>query len=264
MAPPIETTARIVTWNVWGLHGPWREREPAIAATLAAARPDVVVLTESWSRAGDSQRERLAAPVGLPHHAFTGVPAEEDGTALSGVALLSRWPIGRASSHAFGELRALSADVEGPRGPIRVVGVAVDAWRLGESRARQEAVRGLLDHVRSERQEEVPLVICGDFNADPGSEEIRMLTGRTVEPANGLSFDDAWEAAGEAGPGSTWSNANPWARALGWPDRRIDYILTAAGRGGAGRPLAAALLGVHPVGGMHPSDHYAVQADVRY
>jgi exonuclease III len=49
--PLIETTARIITWNVWGLHGPWPQREPAIIATLGEARPDIVVLTESWARA---------------------------------------------------------------------------------------------------------------------------------------------------------------------------------------------------------------------
>jgi hypothetical protein len=29
--PLIETTLRVITWNVWGRHGPWAEREPAIA-----------------------------------------------------------------------------------------------------------------------------------------------------------------------------------------------------------------------------------------
>ncbi|HEX5288429.1 MAG TPA: hypothetical protein VFX25_06145 [Streptosporangiaceae bacterium] len=35
----IETTVRIITWNVWGLHGPWPEREPAIIATRADPGP---------------------------------------------------------------------------------------------------------------------------------------------------------------------------------------------------------------------------------
>ena len=263
--PLIESTARIVTWNVWGLYGPWREREAGIVTTLANARPDVVVLTEAWARQDGSQAERFAEPLGLPHHAFTGVPAQEDESALSGVAVLSKWPIGRASSHAFGGLRAQFAELEGPRGPIRVYGVVVDAWWLDESAARQDAVRGLLDHARSERDAHVPLVLCGDFNADPDSDEIRMLTGRTAVPVPGLSFYDAWEVGGAGTPGSTWSGANPWTRPLLWPDRRIDYIFTATGaRGGAGHPLSADVLGVHPVDGVYPSDHFAVQADVRY
>ena len=263
--PLIETTARIVTWNVWGLYGPWREREPAIATTLANAHPDVVVLVESWSRDADSQGGRLAGPLGLPHRAFTGVPAQEDESALSGVAVLTRWPISRASSHTFGELRTQFAELEGPRGPLRVFGVELGSWWLDESRARQEALRGLLDHMHSEQDERIPLVVCGDFNADPDSDEIRMLTGRAAVPVPGLSFYDAWEVGGGGRSGATYSYANPWAQHLLWPDRRIDYIFTATGRrGGAGHPLAADVLGQHPVGGTYPSDHYAVQADIRY
>ena len=65
--------------------------------------------------------------------------------------------------------------------------------------------------------------------------------------------------------GYTWSNANPWASQLLWPDRRIDYIFAAAPRrGGAGHPRAAALLGAGAVHGVYPSDHYALHADLRY
>ena len=73
--PLIETTVRVITWNVWGLYGPWQDREAAIAATLRNARPDIVVLTESWAKGGDSQCARLAGPLGLPHHAFSGIAA---------------------------------------------------------------------------------------------------------------------------------------------------------------------------------------------
>jgi hypothetical protein len=71
--------------------------------------------------------------------------------------------------------------------------------------------------------------------------------------------------AAPPGPGHTWSNANPWATQLLWPDRRIDYIFSAAPRpGGAGHPRHADLLGTRPVNGTHPSDHYAVAASLRY
>ncbi|MGC0236138.1 endonuclease/exonuclease/phosphatase family protein [Arthrobacter sp. SD76] len=60
----IRTTARVVTWNVWGLYGPWQEREAAITSTLLEARPDLLVLAESWSKGDDSQSARLAGPWG--------------------------------------------------------------------------------------------------------------------------------------------------------------------------------------------------------
>jgi endonuclease/exonuclease/phosphatase family metal-dependent hydrolase len=263
--PLIETTLRVITWNVWGLHGPWREREPAIAATLRAARPDIVVLTESWAKGGDSQCARLAAPLGLPHHAFSGITAEEDEAARSGVAVLSRWPIRRESRLDFGAARVQFAELAGPRGPVQVYGLVMDAWWFDESQARQDAVRELAGHVSEAQDQQAPLVVCGDFNADPDSDEIRMLTGRTAAPVPGLSFCDAWEMAGPPAPGHTWSNRNPWATQLLWPDRRIDYILSAAPRpGGAGHARHTALLGTEPINGTYPSDHYGLQSDLRY
>jgi hypothetical protein len=129
-------------------------------------------------------------------HAFSGVAAQEDEAALSGVAVLSRWPIQRQSSLTFGDARVQFTELSGPRG---------------------------------------------------------------------LSFYDAWEVAGPPAAGHTWSNDNPWATQLLWPNRRIDYIFSATPRpGGAGHPRHTALLGTLPVNDIHPSDHYAVLSDLRY
>jgi endonuclease/exonuclease/phosphatase family metal-dependent hydrolase len=259
----LETTVRVVTWNVWGLYGPWQEREAAIEATLQVARADVVVLTESWSKDHDSQCARLADSLGLQHHCFSGVPAQEDEAALSGVALMSRWPIQRESSHTGGPAWVQFTEPAVPRGPIQVFGLVMDAWWFDQSEARQQAIQQLLSCI-DELQNGAPLVLCGDFNADPDSDEIRMLTGRMAAPVPGLSFYDAWEVAGLT-PGHTWSNSNPWATQLLWPDRRIDYIFSAAPRvGGAGHPMYAELLGRAPVNNTYPSDHYALRADLRY
>ncbi|HEY2265029.1 MAG TPA: endonuclease/exonuclease/phosphatase family protein [Streptosporangiaceae bacterium] len=263
--PLLETTLRIVTWNVWGRYGPWPQREAAIIATLQGARPDVVVLTEAWAKGDDSQCARLAGPLGLPHCAFSGVTAEEDEDALSGVAVMSRWPVRQASALTFGGARVQFAVLSGPRGPVQVYGLVMDAWWFDQSQARQGAVRELLAHAGPAQDKQAPLIVCGDFNTDPDSDEIRMLTGRTAVPVPGLSFYDAWETAGPPDPGHTWSNANPWATQLLWPDRRIDYVFSANPRpGGAGHPVRAALLGRQPVDGTYPSDHYALQADLRY
>ncbi|MFI2566337.1 endonuclease/exonuclease/phosphatase family protein [Paenarthrobacter sp. NPDC018779] len=260
----ITSSVRVVTWNVWGLYGPWEQRETAIVSALKEAQPDIVVLAESWQKGLDSQCRRLAGPLGLPHHSFTGVAAQEDQAALSGVGILSRWPITASASRTLGELRVLSVVIQGPRGELSVHGVVMDAWWLDQSQERQDAVRELCLHLRGTQDESTPLILAGDFNADPDSDEMRLLTGRTAPPAKGLSFYDGWEVAG-SGAGHTWSNANASARQLLWPDRRIDYIFSATPRrGGAGHPVAASLLGIGAVAGVHPSDHYAVQADLRY
>jgi endonuclease/exonuclease/phosphatase family metal-dependent hydrolase len=265
----IGTTARLVTWNVWGRYEHWQQREPAIVATLQDARPDIVVLAESWATDTDSQCARLAGPLDLPHHTFSGVAAQEDPAALSGVAVMSRWPITETASRTFGAARVEHALLSGPRGPIQVYAVVMDAWWFDESQARQDGVRDLLAYVHQSQDETIPLVVCGDFNCDPDSDEIRLITGRAAAPVAGLSFYDAWQFAAASSAtgatGATWSNANPHATQLLWPDRRIDYVFSATRRrGGAGHPVGAALLGTTPVDGTYASDHYAVQADLRY
>jgi endonuclease/exonuclease/phosphatase family metal-dependent hydrolase len=247
--PLIETRLRLVTWNVWGRFGPWRERTRAVAAVLGDVGPDIVALEEVT--------EDQVAEFGMDHSAFAGDEGE------SGIAVVSRWPIRdqerRGLAGAQGS--ALRADVAGPRGAIHVFAVILD-WRPHRSDLRREQVRQLAGFVREADRGELT-IICGDFNAGPDSDEIRMVTGRTGE--TGVFWYDAWELAGD-GPGITWSNANPWAAPSLMPDRRIDYVFSAWPRpGGAGHPLRAELVGTEESdGGVVPSDHYGVVADLRY
>jgi len=111
-----------------------------------------------------------------------------------------------------------------------------------------------------------PTIVCGDFNANPDSDEIRMLTGKSETASPGLVFYDAWEIAGDGTPGITWSNNNPLAAIGLYPDRRFDYVLSAWPRlNGVGHPVQAKLLGVtkKPTD-LQLSDHYGVVADLRY
>ena len=76
--PVVETTVRIVTWNVWGRYGRWRERQAGIEETLAAAAPDLVCLAESWSHPEATQPELVARRLGLAHSLFAGDWQQED------------------------------------------------------------------------------------------------------------------------------------------------------------------------------------------
>lgn len=257
--PLIETRVRVATWNVWGVFGPWRDRQPAIAGALAAAAPDLVALQESWADENGSQAAELGAHLGL-HHAISG----PDGIVASGNAVLSRWPIvatrrstlpGRDDEPGL----AFAAEIDGPRGPIALVSIITGAYRPGQSADRQDQVRALATFV-ADLPRHALKIVCGDFNAPPDSDEIRMLTGRAPVPVPGQVFYDAWELAG-TGPGLTWSSANEWAAPALLPDRRIDYVLTAwPRRGGQGHPLHAELIGTSPPA----SDHYGVLAELRY
>lgn len=266
--PVTETTMRIVTWNVWGRYGNWRERQAGIEETLAAVAPDVVCLVESWSRPDAAQPELIAKRLGFGHSVFAGDWREEGW--VSGIGVVSRWPV---TSHEHRVLRGadgsgvgavLRAFVDGERGPIQLFVVMLD-YPLDASAVRQAQVRQLAGFIQERTRRRHPTVVCGDFNAGPDADEIRMLTGKTATAAPGLVFYDAWEIAGDGTPGYTWSNQNPLAAVALYPDRRFDYVLSAwPRRGGIGHPAHCQLLGVLPADQPQLSDHYGVLADLRY
>jgi endonuclease/exonuclease/phosphatase family metal-dependent hydrolase len=266
--PVVDTTVRIVTWNVWGRYGRWRERQEGIEETLAAAAPDVVCLAEAWSDAEANQPGLVARRLGFEHSVFAGDWRQEDW--VSGIGLVSRWPVtsherrvlpGDDGSAVGGALFAL---VDGPRGPLQVFAVMLD-YPLGASAVRQAQVRQLAAFIEDRTRRRHPIVVCGDFNAGPDADELRMLTGRTATAGPGLVFYDAWEIAGDGTPGYTWSNRNPLAAVALYPDRRFDYILSAwPRRGGVGHPVRCQRLGVLPADQPQLSDHYGVLADLRY
>lgn len=76
---------------------------------------------------------------------------------------------------------------------------------------------------RGDPTSDLPVVLGGDLNAVPDSEEVRLLTGRRPGVA-GIVFSDAWEQCGD-GDGATWLRDNPHCADSAWPDRRIDYVM---------------------------------------
>jgi endonuclease/exonuclease/phosphatase family metal-dependent hydrolase len=253
--PLIESTMRVVTWNVWGTFGPWRERQEAIGAELRSLSPDVVTFQEAFSLPEYEQTREIAFVLGFPYYEFAGERGE-DGV-FSGTSVMSRWPISATDVRQLGDVRrgnVMKADIDGPRGTVRLFSAILD-WPPHYSQVRQEQVKEIVSWVSSVDRAAITLV-CGDFNAPPDSDEIRMLNGRTQR----VCWHDAWEFAGD-GPGYTWSNENPWAAAMLYRNQRIDYVFsTGIQAGGVGHPVGARLVGVEPVA----SDHFGVVADLRY
>jgi endonuclease/exonuclease/phosphatase family metal-dependent hydrolase len=267
--PLVESTFRIVTWNVWGRHGPdWQERESGIEDVLAEVEPDVVCLVEAWRDEATTQPELIARRLGLAHHRFEGGWEVEDWT--SGLGVVSRWPMTEparrplrdGSGGGFGE--AVHVVLNAERGPIQLF-IAMLDYPLSASALRQAQVKELARFVSETVRRRYPTLVCGDFNAGPDSDEIRMLTGRSATAAPDLVFYDAWEVAGDGTAGHTWSSRNPLAAIGLYPDRRFDYIFSAWPRpGGIGHPTHCELLGVRPPDEIQLSDHYGVVADLRY
>ncbi len=264
----IETRLRVVTWNIWWRYGPWQQRRPAIAATLRQLDPDVIALQEVWDDGTGNLAAELASELGY-HHSYQSAESR-DGIGF-GNAVLSRWPIAGSDSRPLygaketGEGRGVVfAEVDGPRGPVQVFSTHLN-WRFEHSHIRQKQVGDLAGFVASMGPGPYPPILCGDFNAEPTSEEIRMLTGETTGAVEGLAFRDAWKDGGDGGPGYTWDNVNPFARAGLEPSRRIDYLFVGFPKArGAGHTVHCRVAGNEPVGGIWSSDHFAVLAELRY
>ena len=264
----IESSLRIMTWNVWWRYGPWRERFPAIQATIKAADPDIVALQEVWGDDNEDLATVLAAELG--YHSTFKSQKSIDGIRF-GNGLLSRWPIVAVSECPLPAVTGrdeqrlvVAAEVAAPRGNVQAFCTHLN-WQAYDSAIRQAQVRTLAQFVADTGAADFVPIVCGDFNAMPESEEIRMLTGRTSCPVDGLVFRDAWGDFGD-GHGYTWDNVNPHAAAELESTERIDYIYTGEPRDddGAGHVTGVELAGNRPIDGVWPSDHFAVVADLRY
>ena len=264
---------RILSWNLWWRYGPWEQRREAIAATLAEVRPDVCGLQEVWGASGENLAAELAGRLGM--HWCWAVAAQgrrEDGEELSiGNAVLSRWPIAaqaEVSLPAGGlaqEARvAVHARIEAPGGALPMATTHL-TYGVGRSHIRTEQVRTLAAFVAGHAADcAYPPVLTGDLNAEPGSDEVRLLGGVLTSPAvPDLVLVDAWRYADPGDPGFTWDHRNGYQAGTVLPDSRIDYILAGLPRGGRGKVRSVALAGTAPVDGVWPSDHFAVVADLQ-
>jgi endonuclease/exonuclease/phosphatase family metal-dependent hydrolase len=265
------STWRVATWNLWWHFGPDPQaRMRGIGETLQDLDADVVCLQEVYSdHDGADDGGHLGTLLG--HHVVRTGPEPGEEQSL-GNALLSRWPIisrgeqplpdatGRA-----GHRRALWAVLDAPFGPLPVISTHL-AHRFDESRVRQQQVRALVSlasDLRSDPSRTPPVLLCGDLNAVPDSDELRLLTGRSQTPVEGLVFNDCWPQVRDD-PGHTWVRRNPHLADSVWPERRLDYVLVSWPRPAPlGNPARAFVVGDGPVSGLWPSDHLGVAVDLR-
>jgi endonuclease/exonuclease/phosphatase family metal-dependent hydrolase len=221
------------------------------------------------SDGGVDQVEELALALGM---SYGRTPSTYWQGYSFGNAILSRWPILEIENHALpgksgapGHRSLLLASIAAPFGALTVGCTHVDyLFDQSDLRLRQlRAVAEICAAARHDTENSFPIVLCGDLNAVPDSDEIRALTGRTAPLSPGLVFQDCWELAGE-GSGHTWSSRNPYLADATWPNRRLDYIMVSWPRPkGLGKPLAIELVGTGAVEGVVPSDHYGVLATLR-
>jgi endonuclease/exonuclease/phosphatase family metal-dependent hydrolase len=261
---------RVGTWNLWWRFGDWDRRRRAIARVLELVDADVLGLQEVWSTERENQAEALAAHLGL-HFVWAPSPRPErwrgrigDGSVDVGTAILSRWPLVDHGVRALpaADIPALHAVIDTPTGALPIFTVHLDS-APGASSLRCRQVAALAAFVAEKGEGDLPTVITGDFNAEPDSDEIRLLEGHKTAPAvPGQVFVDAWRFAEVGSPEATWDTRNPHAAALGFPDSRIDYVFVGMPVSGRGRVLGVRRFGAAPVEGVWPSDHFGVLAHI--
>lgn len=258
----------VATWNVWWRFGDRAARRPAIAETLLRAAPDIVCIQEAWAADGAN----LADDLGYAHRLWAPSPRSErwqrrlgDDSIEIGELILSRWPITASAitdlpEHAqdAGRVAAL-AQITTPDGPVIIVTTHLaSAAHMSALRYSQvEAIwRFIAEHDALERN---CLVLTGDFNAEPDSDEIRRLCGHKTAPViGGRILLDAWLwAASELGAGNTWSRENGHIATTGSPSARIDYLLVEATAGIGVTDVRR--FGDEAIDGTWPSDHFGVR-----
>jgi endonuclease/exonuclease/phosphatase family metal-dependent hydrolase len=214
---PVAGTFRVMTYNIHhgeGVDG--RVDLERIAELIRREGVDLVALQEVDRGVARTGRRDLAGELA----ALTGMSCVFSNNysfqgGEYGNALLSRWPVSRWQNTHYrmlreGEQRGLL------RVELEVVGRRLVVMNTHLDYRPQDDER--LSNVReiSEIAGDYPgdpLIICGDFNAVPGSPTHVAMKGR---------FDDAWEAVG-VGEGFTYSSTEP--------KRRIDYVFFRRGAG---------------------------------
>lgn len=266
---------RILTLNVWNLSGPWRERRDAIVAWLRRLDADIVCLQEIVDDGTRNSARWLAEGAGYPSVAYAGVDVGEGRT--FGNAILSRVAIDHEAAYDLpdappGAGGGAGGDVARLLLHARTGGIDVFCTHLtslhasGWLRELQcvEVDRLVREHADADAA--LPPILAGDFNADPDADEIRFLCGLTSMEGRSAFFQDAWRVAGggrDGAPGWTWDNRNPFAVLDFEPDRRIDYVFVGWRRpSGAGRVEACRVVCDRALGGVFPSDHFGLLAEI--
>jgi endonuclease/exonuclease/phosphatase family metal-dependent hydrolase len=275
---------RIVQLNAGTLLEPeWDRRGREVVAWIERLAPDVVCLEEIHASGADpSAAHQVADALGAEWNTMFGGGRLGPGFAPDpelrfGSAVLSRFPIDEFRYHRLP--LAPDADDWVSRMPFELVhartaGLDVFACHLAAAPAhaphRVVQVLAIDEIVRTATAPSggMPPIVCGDFNAEPDSDEIRFLTSLTSLGGRTTFFQDAWRVAGHTGPGFTndWTT-HPLAAALNVHRKRIDYVLVGdpfLRAGGAGRVLAADLAFHEPLTGIQASDHAGLVVDVRW
>lgn len=145
--------------------------------------PDVLVMQELTPHA-----ERVLADLDAEFPYHRKFPAD----GAYGIGLWSRWPIESGATFALGRVPAIEAQLHGPNGPFRVIGVHLRApTTQRRAEARNQELRELAARSAAVRE---PLIVAGDFNTTPYSPYFRdwLNESRLTDSRRGRTLSVSW------------------------------------------------------------------------
>ena len=185
--PQATDTLTVVTLNLWHDQRDWPKRLAVMLAGIRELRPDVLCLQEVLQHATlRNQAETLADSLGYQVH-FTSVDSLHH-VKRYGNAILTRHPVLRTGGKNLAPLNDYRT-VAHVRIDYRGRDVDVYDTHLhhtpqgGSIRARQ--IRDLLAFIDSTRADGA-VVLAGDFNAELGTREMRLLATGFELPVTGF------------------------------------------------------------------------------
>ena len=228
---PDQPRLRVVQLNAGSLleHG-WEDRRHEIVAWLRRLDPDVVCLQEIWQRIHDDSTNTARGS--------SSSWASTTGTWPSGASPSTRrsgqTPTCSSARRSCRDGRSTGAPpcscpspptttvrLAGPLGAVprrdrrarRVQlpsGVSADPRSPspsaggGDRRAHPPSAATATESLATRRpRTALPAILCGDFNAEPDSDEIRFLTSLCDLDGRRTYFQDAWRVAGDGSAGNT-------------------------------------------------------------
>ena len=252
---------KVLSWNLWWKFENYLDRQKLIFNELEELDPDILCLQEVWEDSDGSQAKKISDLFGYEYTYSKSF--EIDGVSF-GNAIISKFPILNSSSHLiptdkkFNENRRLLHSV------VNYAGFEIDIlcthlnYKYDQSHIRQNQVAFILEYISKLEKLKFPTILCGDFNADPLSDEIMKITG-LKSAIKGTVLRDVWQITNRNDFGYTWSNNNCYAKKNLEIDRRIDYIFVSNPTlKGLGHPIKSILVGTSPKNNIYPSDHFGI------
>ena len=168
---------RVVTINILIDLSRWQQRRALLAKQLAALQPDLVALQEvnipeenaSWLA------EQLTQLIPGARYAVSLCPKTGPESRVEAIAVLSRLPVEKEDWLDLGSQNRVAQLVRFQSGGNSVGLVNCHLfWQPGESGERTRQVQRIQQWLE-DRPSQMPLLICGDFNATPETRAIAEL-----------------------------------------------------------------------------------------